>query len=322
MKTVHVHYKDNAGNVSATYWDQIGLDTTAPTGAISINGGAASTNTPSVTLTLSASDGSGSGVYQMRFSNDGSAWSAWEAYGTSKAWTLTSGAGTKTVYVQYKDNAGNISGSFSDTIILEEPVYPTEGTIGTQITIRGSGFGLKKGKVLIGSAALKVVSWADASIVATISKTLPVDVYDVTITSKVKGAPPIVHRASFSVMPPQIDLIDPKSGNYEDVVKVTGKYFGTKAGQVFLSYVENNVRTEHSCRLDKKLWKMTDPVSGESEATFSVPCGLGKAMLDLKIQNTTGSSVDYGAFENTEAGPDCPVVEIPCNDPYCHDGHW
>jgi hypothetical protein len=292
-----------------------------------INGGDADTNKIAVTLTLSATD-TGSGLYQIQFSNDGSSWSAPEPYvATRTGWDLaayggSSAPGTKTVYVRFRDNAGNWSPVSSDAINFVPTIYPAQGTIGTMVTIRGSGFGLKKGKVLIGSAALKVVSWADASIVATISKALPVDVYDVTITSKVKGAPPIVHRASFSVMPPQIDLIDPKSGNYEDVVKVTGKYFGTKAGQVFLSYVENNVRTEHSCRLDKKLWKMTDPVSGESEATFSVPCGLGKAMLDLKIQNTTGSSVDYGAFENTEAGPDCPVVEIPCNDPYCHDGHW
>ncbi|MBI4714850.1 MAG: hypothetical protein HY760_02745 [Nitrospirae bacterium] len=55
----------------------------------------------------------------MRFSNDNATWSAWEAYGASKAWTLTSGDGTKTVYVQYRDIAGNASGSFFDTILLQ-----------------------------------------------------------------------------------------------------------------------------------------------------------------------------------------------------------
>jgi hypothetical protein len=71
-----------------------------------------------VTLFLSASDG-GSGVYQMRFSNDGSSWSSWEAYGVSKTWTLSSEDGTKTIYVQYKDNVGNVSGNVTDTIILD-----------------------------------------------------------------------------------------------------------------------------------------------------------------------------------------------------------
>jgi len=61
----------------------------------------------------------GSGVSQMRFSNDGSSWSGWEAYSTGKAWTLTGGDGAKTVYVQYRDGAGNASGNFTDTIILD-----------------------------------------------------------------------------------------------------------------------------------------------------------------------------------------------------------
>jgi hypothetical protein len=120
-KTVYVRFLDNAGNVSTSYSDNIILDTTAPTGSIVINGGDAYTNSTAATLTLSATDG-GSGVYQMRFSNDGATWSTWEAYTTSKAWTLTSGDGAKTVYVQYSDNAGYVSGSFTDTIILDTTV--------------------------------------------------------------------------------------------------------------------------------------------------------------------------------------------------------
>jgi hypothetical protein len=125
-KTVYVQYRDNLGNASGSFSDTIILDTTAPSGTIVINGGAAYTNSTSVTLGLSATD-SGSGVYQMRFSNDNASWSTWEAYSTSKVWTLTGGDGTKTVYVQYSDNVGLISGSFSDTIVLDTAV-PT-GTI-------------------------------------------------------------------------------------------------------------------------------------------------------------------------------------------------
>ncbi len=55
----------------------------------------------------------------MRFSNTGSSFSTAEAYATSKSWTLTTGAGTKTVYVQFKDAAGNWSASFTDTIVLD-----------------------------------------------------------------------------------------------------------------------------------------------------------------------------------------------------------
>jgi hypothetical protein len=72
----------------------------------------------SVTLKLSASDPSpASGVSSMRFRNGGTTtWSSWSSYSTSKSWTLTAGGGTKTVYVQYRDRARNISAMVSDTI--------------------------------------------------------------------------------------------------------------------------------------------------------------------------------------------------------------
>jgi hypothetical protein len=114
-------------------------DATAPSGTISVNSGAAATGSTTVTLTLSATDAI-SGVYQRRFSNDNSTWSAWEAYGTSKTWTLTSGDGTKTVYVKYRDNNLNTSASFSDTITLDTALptvdftTPNEGTTAIQNT--------------------------------------------------------------------------------------------------------------------------------------------------------------------------------------------
>ncbi|MFB0525916.1 MAG: Ig-like domain-containing protein, partial [bacterium] len=131
-KRVYVQYKDNAGNWSTpplSISDTIVLDTTPPTGTISINGGDVYTSTTSVTLTLSASD-STSGVSKMKFSNDGANWSSEEDYAPNRSWTLAPGDETKTVYVQYKDNAGRWSTpplSISDTIVLDTTA-PT-GTI-------------------------------------------------------------------------------------------------------------------------------------------------------------------------------------------------
>ncbi len=117
LKTVYVKYKDYADNVSDVYSDTITLDTATPTGSVSINDGATYATSPSVNLALSANDET-SGLSLMRFSNDGSSWSDWESYNTSMAWTLSTGDGTKTAYVQYKDNAGNVS-TYTDTIILD-----------------------------------------------------------------------------------------------------------------------------------------------------------------------------------------------------------
>ncbi len=122
--TLYLYVRDNAGRVKT--WNGVYyLDKTSPKGEISINNGAVYTSTTSVTLTLSAED-SGSGVSKMRFSNDNMRWTLEEDTATSKSWTLSEPDkdGTKTVYVQYKDRAGNWSGIISDTIILDT-VRPT-----------------------------------------------------------------------------------------------------------------------------------------------------------------------------------------------------
>jgi len=90
--------------------------TVIPAGSILINGGATYATSTLVALTLSAS---GSGVDAMRFSNNGSTWSTWEPYSSSKSWTLPSGDGSKTVYFQYRDQTGYVSPSYSDSIILD-----------------------------------------------------------------------------------------------------------------------------------------------------------------------------------------------------------
>lgn len=107
-------------------------DTTAPTGSIIINGGDAYTSSTNVTLTLSATD-AGSGVSQMMISNSSSfAGTTWESYATTKAWSLASGDGTKTVYAKYKDTDGNVSTAYSDTIILDSTVPEV-----TSLTVNG-----------------------------------------------------------------------------------------------------------------------------------------------------------------------------------------
>ncbi len=73
---------------------------------------------PSTTMTSVDLYVYGTGFAQdMRFSNDGSTWSAWEAYQTDKAWTLAGGAGVKTVYAQIRNGMTVLQAS--DTIYLD-----------------------------------------------------------------------------------------------------------------------------------------------------------------------------------------------------------
>jgi hypothetical protein len=138
---VHISYYDDI-NFDLKYAKQ--TDNIPPTGQISINSNSAFTNIASVTLTLSASDPNG--VPQMCISNTATCSSgSWEAYTTSKAWTLPSGDGEKTVYVWFKDSAGNLNETpYSDMIILDTTA-PSNGTLSAtagnaQVLLNWTGF--------------------------------------------------------------------------------------------------------------------------------------------------------------------------------------
>jgi hypothetical protein len=101
-----------------------------PSGSITINSGDASTHSTAVTLALSCSDSTG--CSHMCISNTSSC-SSWENYASTKAWTLTSGDGTKTVYAWFRNGVGNENASpFTDSIILDTSV-PTPA--GSNITV-------------------------------------------------------------------------------------------------------------------------------------------------------------------------------------------
>lgn len=128
IKTVTAQFKDVKGLITTSPLpaDSIILDTVVPTGSIVINGDATYTTSPVVTLTLSYFDDT-SGVLQVRYSNDGFTWTSWLPPTTTKAWTLSAGDGTKTVYYQIQDNAGWVSATYIDTIILDST--PPTGSI-------------------------------------------------------------------------------------------------------------------------------------------------------------------------------------------------
>lgn len=115
-------------------------DATAPTGSVSINNNAAATNSRNVTLNLSATD-SETQIQGVRYSFTSAANVAaqpWVVYSSTKNVTLPAGAGNKTVWVQYRNNAFGPSAVSTDTITLNTAVTPgsatiVEGNTGTKV---------------------------------------------------------------------------------------------------------------------------------------------------------------------------------------------
>jgi len=129
-------------------------DTTSPTStSISINSGANSTSSINATLTLAASDNVGIIAYYASETSTtpASSDSGWTSvtsttsYSANVSFVLSSGDGTKIVYIWFKDSAGNASAVASDTIILNSDtdllVYWNfdEGTGSTVNDLSGNG---------------------------------------------------------------------------------------------------------------------------------------------------------------------------------------
>jgi hypothetical protein len=64
----------------------------------------------------------------MQFSTNGSTWTSWSAFATTKSLTLPSGSGLKTVSVRFRNSSGTILGTYQDTITLDTTA-PANGTL-------------------------------------------------------------------------------------------------------------------------------------------------------------------------------------------------
>ncbi|MFK7872521.1 MAG: hypothetical protein AB8C84_05035 [Oligoflexales bacterium] len=122
--TIYAKFKDEAGNMSSCVNDTIVHDDIAPSSeTITIDGGTHTADTtPELTLFSVGAD-------EMYITNTPgcSTGGTWENYGTSKGnWSLGQTDATATVYVKYKDNAGNESSCVSDTIIHDSTAPSSE----------------------------------------------------------------------------------------------------------------------------------------------------------------------------------------------------
>jgi hypothetical protein len=121
-RTVYARFRDSAGNVSYPIRDDIILDLTAPTGSVSLpsTGAGATASGVTRTIRLAASDDlSTPAQMSMRLSNRADfAGAIWKPFATSTSWDFSGGG---TVYAQFRDGAGNISQTYSQTLPGSSP---------------------------------------------------------------------------------------------------------------------------------------------------------------------------------------------------------
>ena len=143
LKRVYFWFIDRDGQISSRYSDSISIDNSAPTSpSLTINSGDGTTSSNSVTLSFSARDNVGITAYYISDDptkpDSSSNWhgvTSSTSYSETADYTLASGEGDKTVYIWFKDIAGNVSDQASDTI----RVVSTDSSkpVATKIVING-----------------------------------------------------------------------------------------------------------------------------------------------------------------------------------------
>jgi hypothetical protein len=155
-------------------------------------------------------------------------------------------------------------------------------------------FGTSKGRVYLDyddSGAYKrkvctVLSWTmdrttgDSEVVFVVPPMLP-DVCDVVV-DPYGTLPETAEEDAFIVKPPEVEMVGPLSGSSGDQITISGNYFGSKKGKVYLGYVSSKGRyTKKSCSVVS--W-------GDDEIVFVVPRGLSAGFYDIIVSNTPGAT--------------------------------
>ena len=208
----------------------VSITVTPPNPSIALN----STQLLQLTATGNYLDGSSSNVTPyVTWSNSNSS--------VAKLMPNLLGPGTEVVLIPIGVGNANLTAAFggvsgSTTVsVLASPtvvapniltVSPTTGSVGTQVTITGSGFGANQGAgtVWLGTTFGTVVSWGDSQVIASVN------------TGSTSGAVQILqggvtsNAVPFTINSATISIVTPTSGIAGTQVTITGSGFGAAQG--------------------------------------------------------------------------------------------
>jgi len=311
-------------------------DATPPTGTLKINNDARYVNSTAATLNLSASDNAGgSGLSQMQFSNDNSTWSSAENYATAKTWALASGDGQKTVHVKYKDNAGNWSEVYSDTIILD--------TTAPGISINPVASPTNQNVTLTLTVNDNLTPAQEIKISGNESPYIAEDNHNVTITAQDAAGNSANKQISFTIdkTPPAIIITSPQDGGVVEDTQVT--LAGTIDGVAFsenvtLAQEGENIITKQardaagnvaSASIKVNLYRGTlitpeggEVISPDGKVKLTIPDGALSQNAYIKILNVNKDTLESQKPANetllsvVECKPYGLVFQIPATITY------
>jgi hypothetical protein len=195
----------------------------------------------------------------------------------------------------------------------------TEGTLGSQVSIFGDGFGFGKGKVYLGGEKIKILSWADDEIVLLVTKPRSLGNFPLRIELKKPLEGIVDVPGGFTIVPPRSDLFEVCEGFPSFCL--TGGYFGTKKGKILIVFDEFKKGQTITKKGKSKVLEWTmDPVSGNGFIKFTlprkVPPGVHDALLSNKLGEFKVGRVLVGIPPSADLLP-LPQEDVLPEDAYC-----
>ncbi len=118
-----------------------------------IAAGAAYTKSTTVELTITAQN-----KVEISFSSDGVVWGEWESFQASKSYALSTGDGSKNVYVRVRDNASDVSQTVVGSITLDQTPPSTDKDLSGDLGAEGY-----KGSVVVTLASTDETSGVEST---------------------------------------------------------------------------------------------------------------------------------------------------------------
>jgi RHS repeat-associated protein len=190
--------------------------------------------------------------------------------------TMPSNAVTGPVLVKVNTVASNQDVGFSMTNPRVTALVPTNGPVGTQVQINGSGFGDTQGSstIQIAGNVASVSSWSDSQITATVpaaSRSGGIAVFVAGIMSN--------NNINFTVAGPRITGISPSAGTVGSTVTITGSGFQANRGTGIVSFFNNASPNSFVS------WS-------DTQIVVAVPSGATSGAVTVFANNGAGSNQD------------------------------
>ncbi len=189
-------------------------------------------------------------------------------------------------------------------------VDPMEGTIGTEFTITGSGFGLIQGEVLVGPDPCDVLAWNPTWIVCKVAEPQPAGTYNVTVL--VQDQP--ITYTGFTLGEPRISSVDIPAGPLDEgeIITVSGDFFGDTEGTV--SVIDSNGTGVAAEVIEWSMQTIRFEIPGALAGTagtyvLSVENEVGDALRFITISSGMPGDMQDHAFIGPESGCSATGIE-------------